>query len=170
MPAINAKSYYYLTDAIAVLTIFAALWDQVEYRMRQLMPWLLMSQGETPAEDTLLLNYLTSSTLGSFFRSIRRRHFPVSIGISGSLLLRLLIIFSTGLFSLENRSIVYNKEFITLDNLDLGSCSMHENTRDPQPVSSCEYLWGARAHNLPLPHGSTSEFAVQTFQPPESGT
>lgn len=85
------------------------------------MPWSLISQEQATAKDALLLNYLTSTTLGSLFRSIQKHHFPASIGISGSLLLKLLIIFSTGIFGLENRSHVLEKELITLGSLDLAN-------------------------------------------------
>lgn len=75
-----------------------------------------MNNGQ--GEDWLLLNYLTESTAGSLFRSIRGRHFLVSLGICGSLLLRLLTIFSTGLLSLEYRAMTSQQEYHIVDTFD----------------------------------------------------
>lgn len=158
-----------VSDINIVLTILAAFWAQVEYRTKQLMPWALMSLGKPSTKHPLLLNYLMSTNPESLLRSIKRRHFPVSIGISGSLLLRLLIIFSTGLLSLEYRPITHDKEIIVLDSLDLGKQVEPVIGTPQQPVDTALYFWGTRAHDLPLPRGVTSEFAVQSFKLSEGG-
>ncbi|GME51181.1 uncharacterized protein LTHEOB_12502 [Neofusicoccum parvum] len=164
--------YLWTYGPTTVLTVFAALWGQVEYRSKQIMPWSLMARGPTSMEHGLLLNYMTSTTLGSLYRSVRRRHFLVSIGISGSLILRLLIIFSTGLLSLEYRPMVYDKEFLTLDTLDLAKEVEYIEwlTDEFRPLSNGINFWAILNYNLSHPHGTTSEYAVQSFVPYENGT
>ncbi|EOD51312.1 hypothetical protein UCRNP2_1955 [Neofusicoccum parvum UCRNP2] len=164
--------YLWTYGPTAVLTVLAALWGRVEYRSKQIIPWSLMARGPTSMEHGLLLNYMTSTTLWSLYRSVKRRHFLVSIGISGSLILRLLIIFSTGLLSLEYRPMVYDKEFLTLDTLDLAKEVEYIEwlTDEFRPLSNGINFWAILNYNLSHPHGTTSEYAVQSFVPYDNGT
>ncbi|GME31222.1 uncharacterized protein LTHEOB_12502 [Neofusicoccum parvum] len=164
--------YLWTYGPTAVLTVLAALWGRVEYRSKQIMPWSLMARGRTSMEHGLLLNYMTSTTLGSLYRSVKRRHFLVSIGICGSLILRLLIIFSTGLLSLEYRPMVYDKEFFALDTLDLAKEVEYIEwlTDEFRPLSNGINFWAILNYNLSHPHGTTSEYAVQSFVPYDNET
>lgn len=85
-----------------VLSILAAFWDQVEYRTKQMMPWAILHKGPFPAADTLLLDYIEPPRLISLFASIRNAHHPVSLAITGSLLLQFLTVVSTGLLILQD--------------------------------------------------------------------
>ncbi|KAB2569610.1 hypothetical protein BFW01_g12268 [Lasiodiplodia theobromae] len=152
-----------------VLTMAAALWGQVEHSAKQMMPWSLMSRGETVAKHGLLLNYLTSSMPGSLIRSLRRRHFAVSIGISGSLVLRLLIIFSTGLLSLEYRSVTSSRDFVFQDDFDLSKDYAALEDDGFRPLSNTVNFWATLNYNLSYPHGATSQYALQSFAPSDDG-
>lgn len=147
----------------------AALWGQVEHSAKQMMPWSLMSRGETVAKHGLLLNYLTSSMPGSLIRSLRRRHFAVSIGISGSLVLRLLIIFSTGLLSLEYRSVTSSRDFVFQDDFDLSKDYAALEDDGFRPLSNTVNFWATLNYNLSYPHGATSQYALQSFAPSDDG-
>ncbi|KAL1622805.1 hypothetical protein SLS54_004825 [Diplodia seriata] len=149
----------------------AALWGQVEHSAKQIMPWSLMSRGRTVAEHSLLLNYLTSSMPGSLVRSLRRGHFAVSIGILGSLVVRLLIIFSTGLLSLEYHSVANGKDFVFADSVNLAK-SVHytsESSEKWRPLSNSVNFWAILNYNLSYPHGATSQYALQSFASSDYG-
>lgn len=139
--------------------MIATLWGQLELRAKQIMPWCLMSRGETPAQNGLMLNYVTSSTIGSLVRSLKRKHFLVSIGICGSLILRLMIIFASGLLRLEYRTLTVERPIRLEDVFDFNRIF----EEDEGPVTTVFKYWGALKYGVPLPHGTTSQFAVQSF-------
>lgn len=145
--------------------MIATLWGQLELRAKQIMPWCLMRRGATTTENGLMLNYITSSTVGSLVRSLKKKHFLVSIGIGGSLLLRLMIIFASGLFRLEYRSLAVDRSISVVDIFDL-SRQYHQNGGPMTPIFK---YWGALKYGLPLPHGTTSQFAFQTFVTDDDG-
>lgn len=150
-----------------VLIIIAALWGQLEQRAMQIMPWCLMSRGEAPAQNSLMLNYVTTSMPGSLFRSFRRKHFLVSIGICGSLILRLMIIFASGLLRLEYRSLIFGTR---LSVEDVFSPTKNVSYWDGVlPGMNNLNYWAILKYGLSRPHGTTSQFAVQTFVASDDG-
>lgn len=152
-----------------VLTIIAAFWGQLEQRSRQIMPWCLMSRGEAPAENGLMLNYVTSSMPGSLFRSFKKKHFLVSIGICGSLILRLIIIFASGLLRLEYWSLTFGTRLSIEDNIfPSKNVSLTYSDTDLPGGNGLRY-WSMLKYGLPYPHGITSEFAVQSFVTGDDG-
>lgn len=146
-----------------VLTIIAALWGQLEQRSRQMMPWCLMRSGEVSGQNSLMLNYITSSTLGSLARSFKRKHFLVTIGICGSLTLRLMIVFASGLVRLEYRSMTHGRDLVIEDIFDLAKHVDYPQTENVLPVTIALNYWALLKYGLTYPHGTTSRFAVQSF-------
>lgn len=144
----------------------AAVWGQLELRARQMMPWCLMSRGEAHAQNSLMLNYITSSMPGSLVQSLKRKHFLVSIGICGSLILRLMIIFASGLLRLEYRSLAFSKDLSLEDVFNLNKNADDYIVAD---VSNLLKYWAILSYNLPYPHGVTSQFAVQSFFTDDGG-
>ncbi|KMU86833.1 hypothetical protein CIHG_04622 [Coccidioides immitis H538.4] len=97
------KHYYLWTyGPTAVFMVLGAFWGQVEYRGCQLMPWLLMSRAPVAASDGLLLDYLSPWNIESLYRSVRRRHYLVSLVIAGTLLVNGMAIVSTSFFELRD--------------------------------------------------------------------
>lgn len=142
------------------------------------MPWYLMSRSQASAENSVLLNYLTPLRIVSLWKSLKRRHWLVSIGTSGSLILGLLIILSTSLLNLEHRHITktFTKEegFTTLDQFNLTKAPPEQIDtgffQSPSySISNDWYYWGMHEHNVPRPNGMTSEYAFQTFKGPDIG-
>ncbi|KKY23988.1 hypothetical protein UCDDS831_g02643 [Diplodia seriata] len=108
---------------------------------------------------------------GSLVRSLRRGHFAVSIGILGSLVVRLLIIFSTGLLSLEYHSVANGKDFVFADSVNLAK-SVHytsESSEKWRPLSNSVNFWAILNYNLSYPHGATSQYALQSFASSDDG-
>lgn len=146
--------------------MIAALWGQLEQCAKQIMPWSIMSHGKTTTAHGLMVNYSTSSLPGSLFRSLKRRHFLVSVGISGSLVLRLMIIFSSGLLRLEYRSVASMKDLNFQDTIDLTKNVSHsywDNVR-----TALDY-WSISKYGLSYPSGVTPQFAVQSFIASDQG-
>lgn len=149
--------------------MFAALWGQLEQSAKQIMPWSIMNCNETIAKQSLTLNYLTSSILGSLYRSLKGGHFLVSLSICGSLLLRLAIIFSSGLLRLEYKSVTSSGRLRFQDTFDL-SKSVHHADRGPLfPEEKSLGYWSILKYGLSYPSGTTSLSAVQSFTANEDG-
>jgi hypothetical protein len=87
---------------LIVFTILTAGWAQAEYRATQLMPWVLMLRGPTPASQSIFLDYISKWNVISLYQSLQQRHFLVSLCVAGSLILNGITLFSTGLFELES--------------------------------------------------------------------
>lgn len=146
-----------------VLTMVAALWGQLEHRAKQIMPWCLMSRREAPAQNSLMLNYVTSSTPGSLVRSLKRKHLLVSVGICGSLIIRLMIVFAAGLLRLEYKTLSLGTRLSGKDIFDITrSYSSPSHSDDHDYWTNTDY-WTRLKYGLHFPHGTTSQFAVQSF-------
>lgn len=142
-----------------VFVILAAFWGQVDYRARQLMPWQLMARAATPAANSLLLDYVSAGIVFGLFKSLKRSHYLIVLVISGSLLLQLATVFSTGLFLLEN---VQMEDFGTpiettsrFDGSDFDSTLV-----DSRPVHT---VYAIQHLNLSFPAGTNDRYAVQTL-------
>jgi hypothetical protein len=67
-----------------------------------MQPWEEMAKGPQPATKSLFLDYISSNPAISFLRSLKNRHWPVAVVLLGSLLIKVLIVVSTGLFILNH--------------------------------------------------------------------
>jgi hypothetical protein len=86
---------------IVVLTTLAFYWNKLDYHTKVLMPWKLMSEKPQPADRSLLLDYVSGNPAVVLSGAIRRRHVPVIASATGSLIIILVTVFSTGLFVLQ---------------------------------------------------------------------
>ncbi len=102
-----------------VLTAIAAFWGQVEYHTIQLTPWLVLKNRPWQTTAGLLLNYLTAFNLSALFQSAVRGHFAVLLGILGGLVLKALVIASTGLLVLQPVELVRSENFTVTDRFNL---------------------------------------------------
>lgn len=84
-----------------MLAIVSAFWGQVEYRMKQLLPWSTPRHESTPASSTLLQEYVTLSQPQVLYKSLKQGQWAIFLATTGSLLLKLLTVASTGLLTLQ---------------------------------------------------------------------
>lgn len=152
--------------------MIATVWNQLEQCAKQIMPWSIMLGNKTSAEHSLMLNYMTSSMLGSLIRSLKRRHFLVTLSISGSLILRLSIIFSTGLLRLQYRPVTFTGSLHSQDTIDLTKTVTYVDRQDGNvsaPISCGNGYWYIHKYGLSYPNGATQQFAVQSFTASDDG-
>ncbi|KAJ5831711.1 hypothetical protein N7474_000022 [Penicillium riverlandense] len=153
--------YYYLWTygPTAVFTILSAAWTQVEYRAAQLMPWVLMSRGPTPASESIFLDYLSNWNIESLFRSVKQKHYLVSLGIVGSLLLNAVTVFSTSLFELTAVSITQATNLTVTHEFNASSWNPIYN--DGRPVAAC---LGFIKQNMSRPIGIHDPYVYPPFK------
>jgi hypothetical protein len=90
---------------VALVFIQAAVWAQMEYRIKSLTPWRVLARGPSTASDTLFLDYLSPWNIITLVSSLASRHYAVSLAVLGSFLLKLLIIAATGLLTPESSAV-----------------------------------------------------------------
>lgn len=159
------KHYLWTYGPTLFLSIVASFWSQVEYRTKQLMPWKAMTKGPVPAEEALLLDYVSPWNVKALFSAIKSKHFGVSLAILGSILIKLAIIFSTGLLSLESQRMFEDGRLVRLE--DKFCAFGSDNNSYVQPVITAI---GVSQYGLSFPPGTTDVYAVQSFSPVQNVT
>lgn len=111
-----SRHYYWTYGPTAVLTVFMTLWHRVDYRLKQMQPWKQLAKGPSLAKKNLLVDYLSPSMPEVLLASIKNAHFAVTLSVILQLVLHALIIFSTGLFTLQPVQVLtYGHEFLMLE-------------------------------------------------------
>ena len=146
----------------AVFMVVAAFWTKVSFRYRQLAPWRSLAAGPACADRSVLLDYVSPSNPVALVRSMRFGHLDVSLAISATLLLQLIVIFSTGLFALEARTIYRS---------DVPVTTLVQFANTSAGVSARTFLTALAMRQFDLEHplGSTDTFAYQTFNVSSAG-
>jgi hypothetical protein len=101
--AFSVDRHHYLWTYVptAIFAVIATFWSRVEFQVKQREPWKSMAEKPGDAVESILLDYVSDIQLTSIVKAIRNKHFDVAAGVACSVLLRLLVIFSTDLFSLQ---------------------------------------------------------------------
>lgn len=147
----------HLLKCILVFTIVAAFWTKVNYHLMQLAPWRSLAAGQTSAKQSLLLDYISAWNVGALFTSAKARHFDVTAGIAATLLMQLMIVFSTGLFALEPQTIQRSGVSVT-PNFNFAY-------RPNVTIDSRDFMTALalQDYGLEYRHGTSEHFAYQTF-------
>ncbi|KGO56618.1 Protein of unknown function DUF3433 [Penicillium expansum] len=161
----DGDRYYYLWTygLTAVFTILTAGWMQAEYRAAQLMPWILMHQGPTPASQSIFLDYMSKWNVVSLYQSLKQKHFLVSLCVAGSLLLNGVTVFSTGLFELDSVPITRPSSLTVPKAFSEGN--YRPTVYDSRSYAACSAF---AAHNLTRPFGLHEPYIYTPFQPASS--
>ncbi|KAJ5248239.1 hypothetical protein N7497_008300 [Penicillium chrysogenum] len=101
----ESRHYLWTYGPTAIFTIIATLWSRVEFQVKRRAPWKSMAEKPREASESVLLDYVSEMQVIAMAKAIRNRHFDVAAGIACSMLLHLLVIFSTALFSLSKAQV-----------------------------------------------------------------
>ncbi|KGO63645.1 Protein of unknown function DUF3433 [Penicillium italicum] len=161
----DGDRYYYLWTygPTAVFTILAAGWMQAEYRATQLMPWVLMHKGPTPASQSIFLDYMSKWNIASLYQSFKQKHFLVSLCVAGSLLLNGVTVFSTGLFELDSVPITRPSALTIPKAFSEGN--YQPTFYDSRSYAACSAF---ASRNLTRPFGLHEPYIYTPFQPASS--
>ncbi|KAJ2988951.1 hypothetical protein NUW58_g3715 [Xylaria curta] len=149
----------------AFLTAVAAMWARAEYQSKLIAPWIRLSRNRRskhtiPASHTLLLDYVSQFSIFAIISSLRNGDFTVSITIAVSFLLKLLIVLSGGLISLQPTNITQDSYPMVLESKFVDS-----NVKLPKSGDLASYiLAGLRSDTFTLPEGISSEYAFQSVR------
>ncbi|KAI0810046.1 hypothetical protein GGR55DRAFT_695842 [Xylaria sp. FL0064] len=161
----STEHYLWTYGPTAFLTGVAAIWARTEYQSKLVAPWIRLSRHSRskhviPASRTLLLDYVSEFSLVTLFKSLRYRDFTVLITTLVSLLIKVLIILSSGLISLDLMTVTRNSYPMVLENKFVDSSAKIANAGN----LAWYMITGLELRNLTLPDGISSEYAFQSVR------
>ena len=99
---VPSQHYIWTYGPTAILTLVAVAWNRVSYQSKMIAPWIRLSkQDEAPCSRTLLLDYVSAFDPFVVFKALRNKDFVTSATATIGILIRILIIISTGLITLS---------------------------------------------------------------------
>lgn len=92
----------------------ASLWYRVEFQTKMITPWVRMFNRSDTASQSLLQDYVSSSPLSLFRHAVRNRNWAVFATNAVSIVIKILIILSTGLITLSPTQVIVDGVTISL--------------------------------------------------------
>ncbi|KAJ9487637.1 hypothetical protein VN97_g5654 [Penicillium thymicola] len=121
-----------------------------------------MAEKPVEARESILLDYVSEIQLVSMAKAIRNKHFDVAAGVTCSMLLRLMVIFSTALFSLQTAQVRLSSVPIQLSYI----FSAKDVTFNAPGAQAFDILNRVLFENGTYPEGTNPHFAFQQFSAP----
>ncbi|KAI9923859.1 hypothetical protein MW887_008164 [Aspergillus wentii] len=158
----ESRHYLWTYGPTAILSLIAAIWARTEHQSKQSIPWQAMLDKPTDASKSVLLDYVSMAQIFALPKALRNGNYIVASTVTASLLFRLLVIFSTGLLSLQQVHV--ERDNIPIQLLE----SFNANTSRFANLGTQPYniLNGVMFYNLTYPEGSTSDLVFQQFSAP----
>lgn len=140
------------------MVLVHVIWRVIDLKTKAFMPWHELAHGPAPARKSILLEYISSGVLPNLWKSIKNRHWPVTITVIGYLLVLLSTVFVTGLFTLDLTT-------ITVDQVPLRSSHFNTSSFDPTKLDASPGLLSLaiQTQNLSYPKGTSLDTVVPFF-------
>jgi hypothetical protein len=138
-----------------------AFWSRIEYRSKQLAPYILLHGNPASIDQAVHLDYVSPIAPTTIYQAIRNRNVLVALASISSLLVTLLIVVSTGLLGLVSFQLEQTGISMTVSDSFMNKVS---SLPSYPGVQMPFYVYDA-IHNLTLryPAGTTASFAYQNF-------
>lgn len=162
--ASSNESHHYLWTygPTAIFTVIVAFWSRVEFQVKQRAPWKSMAEKPVEARESILLDSVSEIQLVSMAKAIRNKHFDVAAGVTCSMLLRLMVIFSTALFSLQTAQVRLSSVPIQFSYI----FSAKNVTFDAPGAQAFDILDRVLFENGTYPEGTNAHLVFQQFSAP----
>lgn len=157
-----SRHYAWTYGPTAVVTLVTALWTRVEFQARQNAPWQAMQEKPTRASQSLLADYISVMLPVALFKAFKNRHLVVAATITCTLLLRLVIIVSTGLFALQEVPVQKNNIEVRLDSTFSGDGVDYKTGAS----NAFDIVNSVLFKNGTYPDGTTQDLVFQRFSTP----
>lgn len=158
----ESRHYLWTYGPTAIFTVIAAFWSRVEFQVKQRAPWKSMAEKPVEARESILLDYVSEIQLASMAKAIRNKHFDVAAGVACSTLLRLLVIFSAALFSLQTAPVRLSSVPIQFSY----DFSARDVTFNSPGAQAFDILNRILFENGTYPKGTNADLAFQQFSAP----
>ncbi|EEH06198.1 conserved hypothetical protein [Histoplasma capsulatum G186AR] len=166
---LTSNHYVWRFAPAAVLIIVGGLWRQVDYHCKAAYPWHEMNKGLASAPRSMVLDYVSDFRVTSFFKAIKSGHHSVASSVFGFFLLKLSLVFSTGLLVSTPTTLVDISYPLTmktkLDGRDWAGKALasHQEFLSSSTPDSIYAYFGVSAAGMSDPTGTKDGFAYQTF-------
>lgn len=124
-----------------------------------MQPWEEMAKGPQSVANSLVLDYISPNPVVAFIRSFKNRHLPVALTLFASLLLKVLIVLSTGIFT---RRLVLLPQPLSMSSMEQFQLSGH-NASLVDDVAGLASIGVSLSEIEHLP-GTNAECAVEMFR------
>lgn len=130
------------------------------------MPWKMMTAHEPPtANRSILLDFVSPLNIVTLFTSTR---IPgcviIAVATGGGLILKLIIVLSTGLFVLQYTPMERERDLTLITDFGVANGTAFEpSSIDWRPVSR---VYAIANYSLPHPSGTYSQYDFQKFDDP----
>ncbi|KAL8862737.1 MAG: hypothetical protein Q9178_000679 [Gyalolechia marmorata] len=115
---ITSSHYAWTYGPTVILTCLLSFWRQVDYYCRLTQPWRQLAKKASSAQESVLLDYVSPMYATSLYKAIRRGHIPVAVSIMTFVLLKVIIVVSTGLLDASSTSSSYNQPVYLTNNFN----------------------------------------------------
>ncbi|KAK7975754.1 hypothetical protein PG989_014217 [Apiospora arundinis] len=153
------QHYLWTYGPIAFLTLVAAVWARAEYQSKLVAPWRrLMQDPVVDTKRTLLLDYISDFQLFAVFRALRNKDWTVSITCAVSVLMKILIVISTGLITLSWTGVHLDDHPMVVQD------TFSDNNARLSKTGTMSYyvMKGLIGRNLTYPNGMSKDYAYQS--------
>ncbi|EEU39496.1 uncharacterized protein NECHADRAFT_81730 [Fusarium vanettenii 77-13-4] len=131
-----------------------------------LVPWKELQQGPSPADKSLLLDYVSPMVPTALWQAIKNRHWAVALSITGHLLILGTTVFSTGLLILESTEVTKTSQDFGIKN--------EFRVKDPKDVdlafkvgpAAAQLYYGIHFQGLQYPAGTSENLILPELQLP----
>lgn len=155
-----------VANTIAVLVLVMSAWSQVDFWCKALVPWQELRRTSPSAEKSLLADYISTNLFVTIRQAWKNSHWIVLSVSAGSLLLRLITVFSTALLVLQPTT-------MTDTDVPLKSTTQFDSRKAQKALSGIQETSGGPAlvyagimqFGLSYPNGTLADLAYQTIMP-----
>ncbi|KAJ5176875.1 uncharacterized protein N7482_002752 [Penicillium canariense] len=158
----ESRHYLWTYGPTAILTIVATFWSRVEFQSKQIAPWQSMLQAPQPADKSVLLDYISDMQPVAMWKSFKNKQLVVFSGVTCSMLVQLMIVFSTSLFSLQEVHVLQKNVTIQLHDM----FTTQNSTLEAVGSQPYDIINGIVFDNLTYPGGTNANLAFQEFSAP----
>ncbi|KAL3424093.1 hypothetical protein PVAG01_03374 [Phlyctema vagabunda] len=152
--------YLWTYGPTAVLTLVASFWYRIEFQTKMITPWARIFNRSDKASTSLLQDYLSSSPPTLLRHAVKNRDCAVLATATVSLLMKLLIVLSSGLITLSSTKVPVENVLITLKDTFVDSNIKLQSSDQSLPFY---IMQGLLRGDIGVPVGITPDFAYQTI-------
>ncbi|PGH14249.1 hypothetical protein AJ80_05989 [Polytolypa hystricis UAMH7299] len=164
---VTSNHYAWTYGPTAILVLVVALWRQVDYYCKALQPWQRMRNGPVAASESLLLDYISPFQVISFYSSLKAGHLSVASSALGFGLLKLVVVFSTGLLVSAPTTLMDTEYPLALSTKLNGSVWNVTGALEPSREGISRYplyaYFGAKDGKTQYPSGTKDGYTFETF-------
>ena len=158
--------YLWTYGPTALLILLTAIWRQIDFYCKAVIPWAVLKKQETPARESVLLDYISPIQWTSFRNAYYNKHHVVVLSTIGFNILKLMTLASTAfltphtIYGLQSNTNVTKSSFKQgLDDSGSVSAGLFE------PAIAYE-AFAISGKGLPPSLGTTEDFAYETVRIP----